>query len=46
MTPKRFEDRENFALYEKVIKDGRSQFERGESTDWEEVKIKLDRLDH
>ena len=41
MTPKRLVDEEDFAMYEAVIKKGRSQFKRGETVDWEEVKKKF-----
>jgi AbrB family looped-hinge helix DNA binding protein len=42
MTPKRFVDEETFAMYEEIIKKGRTLHGKGETVDWEEVKKKLD----
>jgi len=44
MTPKRLVDEEDFAMYEKYIRKGREELERGELVPWEEVKKKADRL--
>ena len=44
MTPKRLVDEESFAMYEKFIRKGRQELERGELVSWEEVKKKADRL--
>ena len=36
--------KENFAVYEAVIKKGREEYKRGDVVSWEEVKKKADRL--
>ena len=41
MTPKRLVDAEDFAMYESVIRRGRKEFEKGQTSDWEDVKKKL-----
>jgi AbrB family looped-hinge helix DNA binding protein len=41
LIPKRLVDEEDFAMYEKVIRRGRSQLARGETVEWEEVKKKV-----
>lgn len=43
MTPKRFVDEEDFAMYQGVIKKGRLDLAKGQTVDWEDVKKKLDR---
>ena len=43
MTPKHLVDDEDFAMYDAVVKKGRSQLAKGKTVDWEEVKKKLDR---
>ena len=41
MTPKHIVGEEDYAMYQAVIKKGREQFEKGETTDWEDAKKKL-----
>jgi AbrB family looped-hinge helix DNA binding protein len=43
MTPKRFVDAEDFAMYKAVIEKGRLQLRRGQTVAWDDVKKKLDR---
>jgi mRNA interferase RelE/StbE len=41
ITPKHLVDDEDIAMYDAVIKKGRSQFAKGETADWENYQIRL-----